>query len=87
MTIICTHACQSVLRTPQTILEYGKQNGISRLVLTDLYWDENVSGPGNSIYTYAYISQAPPLPQENVRFHFGCEADPDRFLRWVCHGR
>ena len=70
-------------QTPESILRYAKDNGLSRIVLTDHFWDEKVQGASNWYMpqNFAHISAARPLPQgENVRFYFGCETDMDKFL-------
>ena len=65
-------------QTTQRLLQYAKDNGLSRICLTDHYWDSDVNGatawyrPQN----FEHISQALPLPQESgVDFLFGCETD------------
>ena len=70
------------LFNPLSMLEHAKREGLTRLVLTDHYWDENVPGaekhgfygPQNN----AHIAQALPLPQtEDICFYFGCETEMD----------
>ena len=78
-------------QVPERILEYGIQNGLSTLVLTDHYWDERVPGAsflgeyksGSAIW-YAIQNTnrtdlALPLPQaQGVRFLYGCETEMDK---------
>lgn len=73
-------------QTPQAILEYGEQNQMKRLVLTDHYWDEEVPGAEDfSFYREQdteRIYRAYPLPQgEHTRFFWGCEIDMSKDFR------
>ncbi len=68
-------------QTTEAILAYAKENGLTEIVLTDHYWDENVPGANSwyQIQNYAHIAAALPLPQgEGVKFHFGCETELNR---------
>ena len=70
-------------QTAQRILQYAKESGLSRICLTDHYWDKAVPGASNwyAPQDFDHISQAKPLPQaEGVEFLFGCETDMDKFL-------
>lgn len=70
-------------QTGQAILEYAEKLGMTSLVLTDHYWDENVPGASGwyQQQDFAHISQALPLPQgEKTKFFFGCETDMDKFF-------
>lgn len=67
-------------QTPQSILKYGEEHHLKRLVLTDHYWDETI--PGAEEFGFyrdqntERIYRAYPLPQgENIRFFWGCEID------------
>ena len=65
------------------ILQYAKENGLKRIVLTDHYWDEAVSGASNwyRAQGFAHISQALPLPQaDGIEFMFGCETELNKDL-------
>lgn len=67
----------------ERILQYARENGLSRICLTDHYWDSAVAGASKwyQPQDFAHIEQAKPLPQaEDVSFFFGCETDIDRFL-------
>lgn len=69
--------------TPERILNYAKENGLTSVCLTDHFWDSTVPGASNwyAIQNLDYISQAKPLPQaEGIEFLFGCETDMDKFL-------
>lgn len=65
------------------ILEYAKNAGLSKICLTDHFWDATVSGGETDFYirqNLEHIRQALPLPSyEGVEFLFGAETDMDRF--------
>ena len=72
-------------QTPQRILEYAKENGLSRILVTDHFWDSPV--PGNVGWyqelglNFEHLCKAKPLPQtEGVQFLFGCETDMDQYF-------
>lgn len=70
-------------QTPQAMLDYAKQYGLSTICLTDHFWDETVDGEVECyrIQNYPHICRSLPLPQaEGVRFLFGCETELNRFL-------
>ena len=64
------------------ILAYAKEKELKRIILTDHFWDENVSGASNWYNTYhkfTDLSKALPLPQDDeIEFLFGCETDMDK---------
>lgn len=70
-------------QTPQRILQYALEEGLSAVALTDHFWDERVPIPtggwGPDFYgsqNYPHICKNLPLPQnERVRFLFGAEVD------------
>ena len=70
-------------QTPEAILEIAKKRGLTRICITDHYWDEAVPCNTKVNFWYeaqnnAHIAQALPLPQDpDVKFFFGCEADMD----------
>ena len=70
-------------QTTARILQYARENGLSKICLTDHYWDSAVAG-ASSWYqpqNFDHISQAKPLPQDGkITFLFGCETDMDRFF-------
>lgn len=71
-------------QTKENILKYAKDNGLSKIVITDHYWDSNVEGAPMwyQLQNFSHISQIKPLPQaDSVEFLFGCETDMD------LHGR
>ena len=71
-------------QTPERILQYGIDNGLKTLCLTDHFWDKTIDGASDfyAVQDYERISAALPLPQaEGVRFLFGCETEMDRFHR------
>lgn len=67
-------------QTPERILQYAKENGMKRIVLTDHYWDNTIPC-GNKWYVpqdFEHISKSKPLPQaDGVEFLFGCEGEVD----------
>lgn len=70
-------------QTPDRILQYAKENGLSRICLTDHYWDSAVDGASQWYrpQDFDHIANAMPLPQdEKVEFLFGCETDMDQLM-------
>ncbi len=71
-------------QTPENMLKYAERNGISRMILTDHFWDETIPS-GYEWYEgqdYPHVSQNLPLPQsDKVSFKFGCETDMDKNFR------
>ena len=70
-------------QTPARLLQYAKENGLSKIVITDHYWDSTVPGASKwyEPQNFEHISQSKPLPQaDGVEFLFGCETDMDRFM-------
>lgn len=71
-------------QTPERILRYAQETGLTTICLTDHFWDEKVEGASNwyKIQNFAHISAAKPLPQaEGIKFLFGCEAELDKNLK------
>ena len=71
-------------QTAERILQYAKDNSLSRICLTDHYWDSAVSGASEwyAPQNYERISKALPLPEsDGVEFLFGCETDMDKLFR------
>lgn len=67
-------------QTKENILKYAKDNGLSKIVITDHYWDSNVEGAPMwyQIQNFSHISQIKPLPKaEGIEFLFGAETDVD----------
>ena len=70
-------------QTPDRILQYAKENGLSRICLTDHYWDSAVYGASQWYrpQDFDHIAKAMPLPQdEEVEFLFGCETDMNKLM-------
>lgn len=70
-------------QTPERILQYAKDNGITTICLTDHYWDASIPAPSKFYQTqnFEHISAAKPLPQaEGIRFLFGCETEMNQFM-------
>ena len=68
-------------QTPERILRYAKENGLSRICITDHYWDSAVPGASRwyEPQNFDHIYQSVPLPQcDGVEFLFGCETDMDK---------
>lgn len=71
-------------QSTERILQYGIDNGLKTLCLTDHFWDKSIDGPTDfyAAQDYEHISKAMPLPQAHgIRFLFGCETEMDRFHR------
>ena len=65
-------------QTPERILQYAREEGLTTVCVTDHFWDENVDGPSDwySFQNYPHVSRAKPLPQDDgIRFLFGCETE------------
>ena len=70
-------------QTPDRILQHAKENGLSRICLTDHYWDSAVDRASKWYrpQDFDHIAKAMPLPQdEEVEFLFGCETDMDQLM-------
>ncbi len=70
-------------QTAERILQYAKENGLSKICLTDHYWDSAVPGASNwyKPQNFEHISRALPLPQgDGIEFLFGCETDMDKLF-------
>ena len=67
-------------QTPENILSCARERGISRICLSDHYWDSAVPG-ASRWYTpqnFEHIAEYRSLPQaDDVKFLFGCETDMD----------
>ncbi len=76
----CSPCCSDPMQTPETILNYAKENGFRKVCLTNHFWDEDVWSPNtwHPDEKFSFISQVLPLPQaEGIDFLFGAEADMD----------
>lgn len=72
--------CHDENQTPETILEYAKENGYKKVCLTNHFWDENVISEAKwrSEHDFAPVCSVLPLPKDdNIDFLFGCETDMD----------
>ena len=88
----CLSRCANDFRQrPERILQYGVENGLKTLCLTDHYWDERVPGANfhgeyisgaavsYALHNTAYTDMALPLPQaDGIRFLYGCETEMDK---------
>lgn len=73
--------CHDPEQTTERILQYAKDNGLRRIILTDHYWDETVPDASDWYRKqgFSHISQALPLPQaDGIEFLFGCETDMNK---------
>jgi histidinol phosphatase-like PHP family hydrolase len=71
-------------QTPTRILQYARENGLTRICITDHYWDSAVSGASKwyEAQNFDHIAKFRELPQaDGVEFLFGCETDMDKFGR------
>ncbi len=69
-------------QTPERLLQYAKDNGLKKIVITDHFWDDRVPGASNwyKPQNLDHIKAALPLPQaDGIEFLFGCETDYDKF--------
>jgi histidinol phosphatase-like PHP family hydrolase len=70
-------------QTPERILKYAVENGLTTICLADHFWDDSVEGASDwyKPQNYERIAKAKPLPQaEGVRFLFGCETELNKDL-------
>ena len=68
-------------QTPERILQYALEEGLTEICLTDHYWDSAVPGASDWYVpqNFDHVAQYRNLPQtEGVRFFFGCETDMDK---------
>ncbi len=71
----------------QYILKRTKELGLSRICITNHYWDGAVPGASKwySRQGFDHIAQSLPLPQDgDVEFLFGCETDMDKHMTVGC---
>ncbi len=65
-------------QSPERILRYAIEEGLSEIVITDHLWDSAVPG-ANAWYApqnIAHVKKSLPLPQsDGVKFYFGCETE------------
>jgi histidinol phosphatase-like PHP family hydrolase len=68
-------------QTPERILQYAKDNRLSRICITDHYWDSAIEGASSwyAPQNFEHISRSLPLPKaDGIDFLFGCECDMDK---------
>ena len=68
-------------QTTERILQYARDNGLSRICITDHYWDSAVPGASNwyAVQNFEHVSQSKPLPTDpEIEFLFGCETEFDK---------
>ena len=69
------------------ILERAKELGLSRIVLTNHYWDAAVPGASKwyQKQNFDHVSASLPLPREKgIDYLFGCETELDKHLTLGC---
>ncbi len=68
-------------QTAEAIVEYAKKNDLATVCVTDHFWDKCVEGASGwyAPQDYDRISRILPLPQDEVRFLFGCETELNKF--------
>ena len=67
-------------QTPEAILAHGVKAGYKHICITDHFWDGDVPCASGTWAGFENINKSLPLPQaEGITFHFGCEADMDRY--------
>ena len=65
-------------QSTENILRYAKENGLSRICVTNHYWDSSVDGATGwyKPQSFEHLSKDLPLPKsEGIRFMFGCESE------------
>ena len=75
------------IQTEHYILQKAQELGLSRICITDHYWDSAVPGASKwyQPQDFDHISASKPLPQaEGVEFLFGCETDLDKHMTVGC---
>ena len=75
-----SRCCHDENQTPDTILNYAKENGFKRICLTNHFWDDKVRSDAEWIdeHNFSCVSSVLPLPKDDdVEFLFGCETDMD----------
>ena len=72
-------------QNPKRMVEYARQNGLTKICVTDHFWDE-AQGSGAPCYgeenifdKKAWLGEIP--QQEDVRFLFGVETEMDRNMK------
>ena len=71
------------LQTAERLLSYAEENHLSRICVTDHFWDESVPGASAwySKQDFRHVCEILPLPKrEGVKLFFGCETELDRNL-------
>ena len=66
------------LQSPERMLQYAKENGLRKIVITDHYWDSSVPGASDWYVpqNYEWIKKSLPLPKaDGVEFLFGAETE------------
>lgn len=72
--------CHDENQTPETILNYAKENNFKKICLTNHFWDENVKSDAqwHEKQQFSFVSSVLPLPEDSsVDFLFGAETDMD----------
>lgn len=75
-----SRCCKDPLQTPESILQYAKDNGYRKICLTNHFWDGRVPSEAEWIeeHGYKYLTSVLPLPEaDGIDFLFGAELDMD----------
>ena len=70
-------------QTGDRMLDYARKNGLSRICVTNHYWDSAVEGASGwyKPQNFEHISKDCPLPKaDGIEFLFGCECEMDKFM-------
>jgi histidinol phosphatase-like PHP family hydrolase len=66
-------------QTNERILQYARENGLKKIIVTDHFWDKSVEGCPTSWYNeqdFDHINKVKPLPrEEGINFLFGAETE------------
>lgn len=69
-------------QTNERILQYARENGLKKIIVTDHFWDENVEEENLIDFykqqNFKHLSKSLPLPKSEIEFGFGCETDFSR---------
>lgn len=71
-------------QNPESILAYAKEEGLSKVCITNHFWDEDVPVTSSFYQKQGFerLKRALPLPRDpEVKMLFGCECDLDKNMR------
>ena len=76
-----SHCSRDPLQTAERLLTYAEENHMSRICVTDHFWDESIPGASSwyAKQNFAHVSKILPLPKrDGVKLFFGCETELDK---------